>query len=346
MRTRSTTTSSGPGPCRVVLSTRPAVRSTRLPAQNEHEVRSQQLSWVHPVERPHDPDVEVVSEPLAFGDVTGAVHDQRARRVAGGVADLPEQVAVGGDLVGCGVCGAGDAAAVQHHDGGLGAAELGLLGRRGLGGANRWRARGRGALAQVARERVSEDEEPDRSENDELDRRDGADGDGRAAPGPDRIAQIVHMLHRPERVRPARPRSFKPGSFGRVPGTVPGTRPEPSRPSNRRAPTCRLEPRRGLSPTCPGATGPRHGDFGRDGCHECVTSLPYPARAGTSRRFAAHMFDGGTPRSQDFVALGGLAKRLANLTWWQQNVSMRPVMRRDARGWRPSGPTWRGGGPG
>ena len=101
----------------------------------------------------------------------------------------PRLVAVRADPVGCGVRGTGRAAAVQHHDGGLGAAERGLLGRRGLGGsANAGRAGDGGGLAQVARERVAEERRArSRRERSSSIVGDGADGDRRPAPGPDRV---------------------------------------------------------------------------------------------------------------------------------------------------------------
>ena len=194
--------------------------------------------------------MQVLSESFALGGVAGAVHDQRPQGGAGGVADLAEQVAVGGDLVRGGVSRARDAAAVQDHDGGLVAGELGLLGRCGLGAANARRTGGGCRLAQVVSERVAEDDEGNRGERDELDRGDGADGDRRPAPGADHVGQVVRVLHRPERVRPARP-----PSFNARPTVVSELTQTPTREPSPR--TCNGRPRRGLSPTRPTEAGPR-----------------------------------------------------------------------------------------
>ena len=53
----------GTGRSPAAISTPPAVRSTRLRAHDQHEVRAEQLRWAHAVERPHDPHAQVVPEP-------------------------------------------------------------------------------------------------------------------------------------------------------------------------------------------------------------------------------------------------------------------------------------------
>jgi hypothetical protein len=54
-------------------------------------------------------------------------------------------------------------------------------------------------------QRLAEEEDRDDRQEHQLERRDRADGDRRASPGPD---QIVGLLHRPDRVRAAASGSF------------------------------------------------------------------------------------------------------------------------------------------
>src|SRR4051795_12739242 len=115
MHTRSTTSSSRSVRRPAATWTARAARSTPLRAQDEYEMRAEQLRRPHAVERPDDPDVQVAREATSLCGEPRAEHDDAVRRDARRVADVAEQIAARLHAVGSRVRRAGLAVAVQDH---------------------------------------------------------------------------------------------------------------------------------------------------------------------------------------------------------------------------------------
>src|SRR3954453_4049193 len=125
-------------------------------AEEEHEMRAEQLCRAHAVERRHDANVEVSREPSAFRGEAGAVHDERVRRRRGGVPDAPDQVAAGADLFRSRGGRAGPGSAVEHDHGRLTPRERGRLLQAWVARAEARSRRRCGLCLEVPCERVPE----------------------------------------------------------------------------------------------------------------------------------------------------------------------------------------------
>ncbi len=165
-------------------------------AEHDDELRAVQHRRLHPVERADDRDVQVVREPVAFGRIAVAEHDDRRRVVrALRVRSSADAVAEVLQLRSLDMRDTGASVAVQHEHRRPSARQLGHADGRRLDQLVRGRSlrllhdRSRRGCRRMpldrVRQRLREQQEAEQHEHDQLDARDQARGERRQPPGAD-----------------------------------------------------------------------------------------------------------------------------------------------------------------